>query len=185
MSFGFPHRPFVLAGVLAAGLVLTVASCSNVAPLGPVAAATMPQPHKLRAPFVLQAMRARPAELPSGGCPAGYVALAGKQGWCYRKIGTPVTITSAAVSPVTAEKPPQGQQAGPAQYAFTLTLPASDVHALTAVTTTAANVQGALALSVDGRTWVLPEVGAPFTGPQFQVPLPSRSQALQLQRILA
>jgi hypothetical protein len=187
MSFGFrPYRPFVLAGALAAGFMLTVAGCSNVTPLGPDAAATMPPPHQLRSPFVLQAMQAQPAGL-AGGCPAGYIALAGNNGWCYRKIGTPATISSAAVSPVTAEKPnpPPGQQAGPAQYAFTLTLPASDVPALTAVSTTAAGVQGPLALSVDGQTWVLPMVVGPFTSRQFLVPLPSKNQALQLQRILA
>jgi hypothetical protein len=49
-------------------------------------------------------MRAKPAPA-VGGCPAGYVALDGNQGWCYSKIGTPVTITSAAVSPVTAPQP--------------------------------------------------------------------------------
>jgi len=178
MSSRFPHRPFVLVGVLVVGVMLAVVGCSSVAPLGPVAAATMPQPHKLHTPFVLQAMRAEPAALPAGGCPAGYVALAGNQGWCYRKIGMPVTITSAAVSPVAAQGPNP-------QYAFTLTLPVSDVPALTAVTTTAAHVKGPLALSVDGRIWVLPMVLQPFTGPQFEVPLPSRSQALQLQRILA
>ncbi len=184
MSFGF--RPFVLAGALAAGFMLTVAGCGQVTPLGPDAAATMPPPHQLRSPFVLRAMRARPASL-AGGCTAGYVALAGNNGWCYRKVGTPVTITSAAVSSVTSErpKPPPGQQAGPVQYAFTLTLPASDVPALTAVTTTAADVRGPLALSVDGRTWVLPMVAGPFTSRQFQVPLPTKSQAVQLQRILA
>jgi hypothetical protein len=187
MSFGFrPRWPSVLAGVLAAGLLLVVAGCSGVTPLGPDAAATMPAPHPLRSPFVLQAMRAQPAS-PAGGCPAGYVTLAGNNGWCYRKIGTPVTFTSAAVSPVTVEKPnpPPGQQAGPAHYAFTLTLPASDVPALTAVTTTAAGVQGPLALSADGQTWVLPMVVGAFTSRQFLVPLPSKNQALQLQRILA
>jgi hypothetical protein len=54
-----------------------------------------------------------------------------------------------------------------------------------AVTTTAAHVRGPLALSVDGRTWVLPIVTGVFPGRQFQVPLPSKNQALQLQRILA
>ena len=165
--------------ILAMGLMLAVLGCGNVASLGPVAAATMPQPHKLHTPFVLQAMRAKPATLPSGGCPAGYVTLAGNQGWCYRKIGTPVTITSAVVSPINTQGP------NPPQYGLTLTLPASEVPALTAVTTTAASVKGPLALSVGGRTWVLPMVLAPFTGPQFPVPLPSRSQALQLQRSLA
>ena len=174
MSLRFPYRLLVLA----AGLTLAVAGCGNVAPLGPDRAATMPQPHKLHSPFVLQAMRAQPAGL-AGYCPAGYVAPAGTQGWCYRKVGTPVTITSAAASPVAAQGP------NPPQYVFTLTLSASGTAALKAVSTTAAHVKGTLALSVDGQTWVLPQVAAPFTGPQFPVSLPTRSQADQLQRILA
>jgi hypothetical protein len=58
------------------------------------------------------------------------------------------------------------------------------VPELTAVTTTAADAQGPLALSVDGRTWVLPLVSRPFTGRQFIVPLTSKNQAVQLQRLL-
>jgi hypothetical protein len=184
MSFGFRPRPSsVLAGVLAAGLLLTVAGCSShVTPLGPDPAATMPQPHQLRSPFVLQAMRTQPSG-PAGGCPAGYVTLPASTGLCYRKVGTPVTVTSAAVSPVTSAqpKPPPGQ---PASYEFTITLPGTEVPALTAVTTTAADARGPLTLSIDGKTWVLPPVFQPFTGRQFQVSLPSKNQALQLQRML-
>ena len=96
-----PSRPsFVLASALAAaGLTLTVAGCSQLTPLGP----TPPQPSRLGSPIVLQAMRSQPAT-PTGRCPAGYVVLATPgnldPGLCYRKLGTPVTITSAAVSPV-------------------------------------------------------------------------------------
>ena len=45
-------------------------SCSHLTPLGPDPAATMPQPHHLRSPFVLQDMRIQPPA-PAGGCPAG------------------------------------------------------------------------------------------------------------------
>jgi hypothetical protein len=199
--------PRVLASMLAAaGIVLAVASCSHLAPLGPDV--SLPQPHHLRSPFVLEAMRVQPPT-PAGGCPAGYAALPGDnpsnpgpvssggpgvpraaaQGvsQCYRKTGTPVTITSAAVSPVSpvsAPKPPPGQNA-PAQYGFMITLPAADVPALTAVTTTAYHARGALAISIVGKTWALPMVGGPFRGPQFQIPMPSRNQALQIQRMLA
>jgi hypothetical protein len=180
-----PRLSCVLAGVLAlAGIVLTVASCSHLTPLGPAP----PQPSQLRSPFVLQAMRVQPPA-PAGGCPAGFATLSAPgagPGACYRKLGTPVTITSAAISPVSSSRPhpPPGQQAGPVQYGFTITLAAAEVPALTAVTTTAADAQGPLAISAAGRTWVLPIVGRPFTSPQLLIPLQTKNQALQLQRTL-
>ena len=198
-----PRPPSVLASVLAAGIVLAVAGCGRIAPLGPDAAANLPQPHHLRSPFVLEAMRVQPPT-PAGGCPAGYAALPGANPvavpvgrphrvhlngasvvtQCYRKTGTPLTITSAAVSPVSLQKPPPGQKA-PTQYDFVITLPAADVPALTAVTTTAYHARGALAISVADKTWALPMVAGPFRGPQLQIPMPSRNQALQIQRSLA
>lgn len=187
MPFQPPPRPAsVLASVLAAGLMLTVASCSHLTPLGPDPAATMPQPRHLKSPFVLKALGLQ-APAPAGGCPAGSVALPGGPGQCYRELGTPVTITSAAISPVSAipQNHPPGTPASPPAYGFTITLPAADVPALTAVTTTAADAQGPLAISVAGRTWVLPIVARPFTSRQLLIPLPSRNQAQQLQRVLA
>jgi PadR family transcriptional regulator, regulatory protein PadR len=182
MPFQPPRRPSsVLASVLAAaGIVLTVASCSHVAPLGPT-----PQPRHLRSPFVLEALRIQPATK-AGGCPAGSVALSGGPGQCYRKLGTPVTFSSAAVYPVSSHQPrtPQGQAAGPAVYAFMMILPGAEVAALTAVTTTAADSQGYLDISVAGKTWLLPKVLQPFTGPQLEIALPTRNQTRQLQHIL-
>lgn len=183
----FQRALTVLASVLAAGLVLTVAGCGQITPLGPDPAATMPSPHHLRSPFVLRAMRVQ-QPTPPGGCPAGYVTLpAGNPGMCYRATGTPVTITSAAISGVSAFQPtvPAGQPAPPAQYQFVITLPTADAPALTAVTTTAHDAQGALAISVAGKTWAQPLVAGPFTGRQFQIILPSRDQALQIQHTLA
>jgi hypothetical protein len=176
-----------LVSALAIGVVLTAVGCSHLTPLGPDAAP--PQPHQLQTPLVLQAMSSQ-SPTPAGGCPAGFRTLTAPgatPGVCYRKIGTPLTITSAAVSPVTSlpQNSPPGQQPGPAQYGFMLTLPAADEAALTAVTATAANVQGPLTITVTGRTWILPDVAAPFRGPQLMIPLPSMSQALQLQRILS
>lgn len=176
-----PRLPFALASVLAAaGIVLAVASCSHITPLGP--AATTPQPRHLRSPFVLEAVRIQPPS-PAGGCPAGSVALSGGPGRCYRKLGTPVTITSAAVS-AHLPTPPPGQQTPP--YRFIVTVPAANQAALTAVTTTAANAHGYLSISVAGRTWLLPSVVLqPFTGPNLEITFPSRNQVLQLQRTLA
>jgi hypothetical protein len=203
MPFQSPWRLWTAAAVvLAAGLMLTVASCSHLTPLGPDAAATLPQPHHLRSPFVLQVMRV-PSPAPVGSCPAGYVALpgGGNPGTCYRTTGTQVTITSAAVSPVSSFRPPPppGQQAVPVQYVFWITVPAADAPALTAVTTavtgpqrpptqgppTASVATSALIISVAGRTWVLVGFGTQFAGRQFEVALSSRNQALQLQHLLA
>src|SRR5258705_11427898 len=116
MSFEFrPRRASVLAGVLAAGLMLTVAGCGHLTPLGPDAAATAPPPSHLRSPIVLQAMRVQPPA-PAGGCPARFpmISLPGTYPRvCGRPVGTPVTLTSAAVSPVSSFRPrtPPGQVA--------------------------------------------------------------------------
>jgi len=198
MPFQSPPRlPTAAASVLAAGLMLAMASCSHLTPLGPDAAATLPQPHHLRSPLVLQDMRVQqPA--PVGGSPAGCVALSGEPGSCYRKTGTPVTITSAAVSPVSPFRPPTppGQQAVPVQYGFWITVPAADAPALTAIFPTAPVSPGPPtarvvtsatpipAISVAGRTWVLVGFTTRFTDRELEVFLPSRNQALQLQRIL-
>jgi hypothetical protein len=170
-------RAPVLASVLAAGLILTVASCSHITPIGPAAT---PQPQHLRSPFVLEALRIQP-RTPTGGCPAGSVAFPGDPGQCYRKLGTPVTITSAAVS-AHLPAPPPGQQTPP--YGFIVTVPAADQAALTAVTTTAADAHGYLSLRVAGRTWLLARVLQPFKSPHLEITFPSRNQVLQLQHLL-
>ena len=181
MPYQRPRLPSALATLLAAaGSVLAVASCTGqITPLGPEAA--VPHPHQLRSPFVLEAVRIQPPS-PAGGCPAGSVALSGGPGQCYRKLGTPVTITSAAVSS-HLPTPPPGQQTPP--YGFIITVPAANQAALTAVTTTAANAHGYLSISVAGRTWLLPRVVRPFTSPHFEITFPDRNQVLQLQRMLA
>ena len=196
MPYQRPRLPSALASVLAAGIVLAVASCTgHITPLGPDQAATMPQPHHLRSPLILQDMLTQGLVPPPGGCPAGWVTLSGG---CYRKTGTPVTITSAAVSPVIPFRPPPppGQQAPPVQYGFSITVPAADVPALAAVLPAAPGPPGPPtasavtpatpipAISVADRTWILAGYSA-LQGRQFDVTLPSKNQALQLQRMLA
>lgn len=182
----FQPRPrlwSVLASVLAVGLMLTVASCSHT-PLGPDAGLPRATPHpvgmmrlqQLRSPFVLQAARVVPPAR-AGGCPAGSTALSRVPGVCYRKFGTPVTVTSASVSALTT-LPQVGR------YGFLIQLPAADLPAQKAITTTAADAHAGLAISPAGDTWLFPRVQRPFTGP-LQIILPHRNQVLLLHRLLA
>jgi hypothetical protein len=174
----------VLAG---AGIVLAVASCSHLAPIGPDTSATMPPTRHLGSPIILQVMRTQPATA-AGKCPAGYVALSapGSAGTCYHNIGTPVTITSAAISPVFMNRPtpPPGQAAGPAQCGFSITMPAADVAVVTALVKQAYDARGAVALSVGGKTWEAPQVDQPFPGQRLEISLPSKNQALRVYRML-
>ncbi|MFZ0190237.1 MAG: hypothetical protein WAL72_25235 [Streptosporangiaceae bacterium] len=178
-----PRPPSVLASVLAAaGIVLAVASCSTITPLGPsgpssVAPPAVPPP-PLRSPFILEAVRIQ-ASASAGGCPSGSVALSGGPGQCYRQLGTPVTITSAYVGSVVTGT----SRIPPGQYGFWVTLPAADLPALHALTTAAYDAQGFLGISVAGQTWLLPRVRAPFTGP-LEMVLPAKDQVLLLHRLL-
>jgi hypothetical protein len=189
MSFEFRPRPAsVLPVLLAAGLTLTIAGCGHLLPLGPYAPAAAPPPSHLRSPIVLQAMRVQPPA-PAGGCPARFtmISVPGNPGECARPVGTPVTITSAAVSAVSSFQPrtPSGQAVpGPPVYQIMITLPAADVTAATAVVTTAYDSQGGVDFSVAGRTWALPMVLRPFRSQQLSIALPSKNQALQLHRLL-
>jgi hypothetical protein len=176
-----PRLASVLASLLAAGLLLTMAGCSHHTP-PPVAHVLTPA----RSPFVLEAVRIR-SHTGAGGCPAGSVALAGGTGQCYRQLGTPVRITSATVGPVITDA-----LHFPGLYGFWIVLPAADVAALRAITTTAADAHTNLAISVAGRGWLLPIPGRPFTNGQLEIFLPSMNnslrsrddQVLELHRIL-
>ena len=101
---------------------------------------------------------------------------------CYLPVGTPVTVTSAAVSAVTSYP----QQTGPAAYGFVVAFPAADVAALTAVITQAYDLGDALGLSVAGQLWQAPQTRRRATALRAeQINLFSREQALQLHRLLA
>jgi hypothetical protein len=101
-------------------------------------------------------------------------------GQCYRQLGKPLTITSAAVT--YFQQPARNQQ--PANYGLFITLPAADRAALLAITTKAFHSRDPLAIIVAGKTWGVPLVLAPFTGGRFEIGTQSTNQALQLQRTL-
>jgi len=185
-----PRRSPIVASALAAiTLGLTVAGCGHVTPLGPDAAPTLPTPRHLGSPIIMQVMLGKPNSPPGGACPVGYAALsdqatAGNTGLCYRKLGSPVTFTSAGVSSFQP-KNASGQPAGPPGAAgLMINLPAADRAALTAITTKAYRAKGYVDISVGGETWGIPEAMAPLTQGQFAVSLPSGKLALQLQHLL-
>ncbi len=100
---------------------------------------------------------------------------------CYRPVGTPVTITSAAVSPVTTNR----NQPGPAFYGFVVAFPAADVAALTALIRQAYDSGDAVGMSVAGKLWQAPQPRRQFNALRAeQINLLSRSQAFQLYRLL-
>ena len=233
MPLPCPPRPLpVLASALAAaGIVLTVASCSHITPLGP-------DPTQLPPPTASgvtdhRASHARPAPhgngpvpgrlgrgLPAGRRraahhrrgrprrPAGPVVTKGASAppppaaspavaphrppppppstpiTCYRPAGTPVTITSAAVSSVLTYRPPPGQATGPDLYGFIVGVPGANVAAVTAVIRQAYDTGSAVGISVAGKLWQAPQVFQPFPGQRLQITLLSRNQARQLHRML-
>jgi hypothetical protein len=100
---------------------------------------------------------------------------------CYRPAGTPVTITSAAVSPVTTCR----QQSGPAACGFVVAFPTADVTALTSVIRQAYDSGDAVGVSVAGKLWQAPQVRRRFPALRAEQITPlSRNQALQLYRLV-
>lgn len=194
----------------AASVMLAAAGCSNITPLGPdPALVSLPPARDLGSPIIMQVMRSQPAT-PAGQCPAGSVALFGSEPGvprvvsvavpvqgstatpatppapgvgvaCYLPVGSPVTVTSAAVSAVTSYP----QQTGPAAYGFVVAFPAVEVAALTAAIRQAYDSGDALGMSVAGKLWQAPQTRRGFIALRAeQVNLLSREQALQLYRLL-
>jgi len=205
--------PSTLASVLAvASLMLAVASCSQITPLGP-SGIQFPAPRQLGSPIIVQAMGVQPATA-AGGCPAGWIAVSLSPGGgprpatqavpvvtngasaapaspsppgsvtCYRPVGTPVTITSAAVSAVGTFVPPPGQANGPDLYGFVVAVPDADVAAVTAVIRQAYDSHSAVGITVAGKLWQAPVVFKPFAGQRLEISFLSRNEARQLYRLL-
>jgi hypothetical protein len=65
-----------------------------------------------------------------------------------------------------------------------IALSAAGRPALKAISTTAYDAEGYLDVSVARRTWLIAKVLRPFTDGQFEIVVPSRNQADQLQRLL-
>jgi hypothetical protein len=116
MPFQRPPGPLsVLASTLAAaGLVLAVAGCSRMTPLGPDRApVSLPPARDLGSPIIMQVVRSQPPT-PAGECPAGSVALFGLEPNVLRvavassrpvPVGTGITPTP---TPATPPAPPAG-----------------------------------------------------------------------------
>jgi hypothetical protein len=188
------------AGAALAGLVLTVAGCSQALPLGP-APAPAPAPSHLASAIVMQPGLSDPGASVSK-CPAGSVALSGPgalnvppsgsspvsspstpTGVCFRLLGKPVTFTTAGVA--VAERPAGSQPVQhPASWVVRVNLPAAGAAALAAVTTKLAGTQDQLAIIIAGQTWGMPVTLAPLTGGEFAIAAESKNQALQIQRLL-
>lgn len=122
------------------------------------------------------------APVPSETTPTPQALILGLP--CYHPVGTPVRITSAAVSSVLAYPVPPGQPKGPAPYGFTVAVPAADVAAVTALITQAYDSGDALGISVAGKLWDAPQVRSAFSGQQLNIAVLTRNQALKLYRIL-
>jgi len=98
-----PPRPLpVLASVLAAaGIVLAVAGCSHITPLGPdPAPVRLPPARDLGSPITVQVMRSQPPTA-TGRCPAGSVDL----------FGSEPNVPRAAVAQAQLPQPVQGRAA--------------------------------------------------------------------------
>jgi hypothetical protein len=104
-------------------------------------------------------------------------------GACYRKTGTPVSFTSAAV---TLYLQPAGSEPvqHPTTWGLAITVPGAGAAALTAITTKSCDTQDPLAISIAGTTWAVVTTGAPLTNGRFVFMTQSKNQALQLQRTL-
>jgi len=123
--------------------------------------------------------------LHESGYPVRVIALGDPDVGFFRPVQAPVTIISAAVSLGPTASPASPSAAPPNWYGLLITLPPAGRAELTAVTTQAYNAQGAVDISVAGKTWALPMQLAPITQGAFTIMLPSKDQALQLQRVLS
>jgi hypothetical protein len=116
-----PPRPLpVLASALAAaGIVLVVASCSHITPLGPGRApVALPPARHLGSPIIVQVMRVQPPNS-TGGCPAGWAAVSLPTDGGPRvaagavPVGRPRRVVPQGASAPPAPPPPAASPAPP------------------------------------------------------------------------
>jgi hypothetical protein len=112
----------MVSALAAAGLVLAVAGCSNITPLGPDPAVSLPPARHLGSPIIMQILRSQPPT-PSGKCPASSINLFGSDPNVPRasvapgghvQVGTGSTVAPTP-TPATPATPP-GPLAGVACY---------------------------------------------------------------------
>jgi hypothetical protein len=122
MPFQCPPGPLsVLASALAAaGVVLSVAGCSNITPLGPdPAPVSLPPARDLGSPIIMQIMRSQPPT-PTGRCPAGSIDLFGSEPNVLRAgvaSSRPVQVgTGSTATPTPTPATPPAPSAGVACY---------------------------------------------------------------------
>ena len=102
---------------------------------------------------------------------------------CFRTLGEPVTFTTAGVA--VAEQPARSQPVQqPASWVVRINLPAAEAAELASITTRLAGTQDQLAIIIAGQTWAMPVTLQPLTGGEFAFSAESKSQALQVQRLL-
>ena len=132
-------------------------------------------------PMRVQGSTASPAATPASPATPTEPSATSAGVACYRPLGTPVTINSAAVSSVSANR----NQPGPAWYEFVVAFPAADVASLTALIRQAYDSGDAVGMSVAGTLWQAPQLRRKFTALRAeQINLLSRTQAFQLYRLL-
>jgi hypothetical protein len=127
MPFQSPSRLLsaLASASAAAGIVLAVAGCSQVTPLGPdPPQASLPPPRDLGSPITMQVMRWLPPST-TGRCPADSVALFGSEPNVMRVLSRPVQVrrkvlvgtgSSAFPAPTATPTSPPEPQAGVACY---------------------------------------------------------------------
>jgi hypothetical protein len=173
-----------LVGVVVAAAI-PAAGCTGHRPAGAPRTVSGPPVRRLASEIVLEMVTSRPRLAPPPGtaqrsrCPAGLAAMPGPgadPARCYRVVGRPVRITSAAIALIR-------QAAGPGSYALAVTVPRDGRRALTAITTRAAGRQ--LAVIVAGIAWDIAYIEQPVTEGAFEIPLAGKKQARNLMRMLS
>jgi hypothetical protein len=120
MPFQRPSRPLpVLASALAAAsLVLAVAGCSHITPLGPdPSPVSLPPAQNLGSPVIVQVMRSQ-LPTPAGECPAGSVSLFGLEPDVPRVVvaAAPVQPVQGSMATLTPPATPPAPSVGVACY---------------------------------------------------------------------